>query len=87
MQVRVIQPIQKERESFMATWSTQASSEMRTFSTTYHLTQSEVNSLRTKIASWADVIGILKKKVFTIRNYRITATAQNHVILAVLLDM
>jgi hypothetical protein len=62
----------------MATWSTQASTDLNNFVTKYNLSEAEAVQLNRDIAAWADMIGKLNTKNFTVRNYQITATVENH---------
>ena len=71
----------------MATWSAQASNDLSSFKTQSTCTNAELDTLRKSVGSWADVVGKLKRKRFTVRNYVVTATAEQHVVLGLLMDM
>ena len=70
----------------MATWSPQASNDLKTFVTKYNLSEADAAQLNRDIGAWADMIGKFNTKTFNVGNYRIQATAENHEILKIDID-
>jgi hypothetical protein len=62
----------------MATWHQRTAQQMNDLVAVHGFSNANVNQLRTDVGRWADMIGKEKSKLFTVGNYQVRATVENH---------